>query len=231
MLDRRSGEPRDLDESVNFRSVTALWLVPFQRWDDCGQILSAEEHAWASELRGPRANQYRCSRYWLRHCLGDLFNLSPEIIPLQAPPGQRPALAKGLGYVSISHTNDALLLAWSGAPIGVDLERSDRRFAALALARRFFDFRDVDGLDGLSEEDCRREVLRQWLVKEAAIKWQGGLLARDLIGWSWPGDAPRAVHRTLDLSVRVSLGTCQSWWIAVAGGAAPAGQHPLICLI
>ena len=212
------------------RSVTALWLVPFQQRDGCGGILSVEEHAWASELRGPRAARYRFTRHWLRQCLGDLLNLSPETIPLHAPPGQRPALETGLGYVSISHTDDALLLAWSGAPIGVDLERSDRRFAALALARRFFASQDVDGLDGLSEEDCRREVLRQWLVKEAAIKWQGGLLAKDLVGWSWVGDAPTAVHKSLDLSVRVSVGTCQTWWFAVAGDAATVGQNPLICL-
>ena len=231
VLDRRFAEPRGLGERTDPASVTALWLVPFRRFEDSGLLLSAEEQTWAAALSGQRADQYRRARHWLRQCLAGLFNCSAAAIPLQAPPGQRPQLVDGWGYVSMSHTRDAVLLAWSREPIGVDLERADRRFAAKALARRFFDSRDCDGLDALSEEDCRREVLRQWLVKEAAIKWHGGLLARDLTGWSWAEDAPFAVNGSMDLSVRVSLGTCQSWWIGVAGTAVITGQQPLICLL
>ena len=132
--------------------------------------------------------------------------------------------------MSISHTHDALALGWSVLPIGIDLERSDRSFDALTLARRFFDCRDLDGLDSMPSEACRSEVLRQWLAKEAAIKWQRGSLARDLSAWSWSGNAVEAHHLEDDRQVRVRHHQWGDWLIAVASDVGQSGQGLQICL-
>ena len=137
-----------------------------------------------------RLEQLRWSRGWVRHCLAGRLGVSPEQVPLLAPPGQAPALAAGWGHVSFSHCCDALAIAWSDQPIGVDLERLDRRFPAKALAQRFFCQDDQDALRGLVGEPLRQAVLRQWVAKEAAIKWDRSSLARGT--WStgsarpWP---------------------------------------------
>jgi 4'-phosphopantetheinyl transferase len=90
-----------------------------------------------------------------------------------------------MGWISLSHSGDHLLLAWSARPIGVDLEAMERPVQALALVDRFFPPQERRQLQGLDGADLRRAVLESWVHKEAAIKWCGGSLAADLAHWSW----------------------------------------------
>ena len=182
-------------------------------------------------MTGPRRDQFRASRAWLRHCLADRLGEAPSRIPLQAPPGQPPRMASGWGYVSLSHTRDALLLAWSEQPIGVDLERNDRHFDAASLAQRFYCDPDRRALQSLRGQVLRREVLRQWLAKEAAIKWQGGSLASDLSCWSCAGEDLTAIHLSRQVQVPIHRYIWQNWWMAVAVHGHRAGHHPILCLI
>ena len=46
-------------------------------------------------------------------CLGKLFKLSPSEVPIYSIPSNRPLLAKGWGYLSLSHCSDAILISWS----------------------------------------------------------------------------------------------------------------------
>ena len=59
-----------------------------------------------------RANIYLESRAYIRQSLGNLFNLDPLEIPLTANPGEPPKLPNGMGYLSLSHCNDAIVIAW-----------------------------------------------------------------------------------------------------------------------
>lgn len=208
----------------------ALWLIPSAPVPLPAALLSPEELIAADALAGRRADQYRFTRAWLRRCLSRHFDRDPGLIPVHAPPGQPATLDRGWGFVSISHSHDALALAWSVLPIGIDLERSDRSFHALTLARRFFCRRDLDGLNSMSSKACRSEVLRQWLAKEAAIKWQRGSLARDLSVWSWSGNAAVANHLDHGDRVRIRHYQFGDWQIAVACDVDQSGQDLQICL-
>ena len=209
----------------------ALWLIPTEPAEPPPQAcISPQELAWAAALPDRRAQQYRFSRAWMRCCLSERLDLSPDRIPLHAPPGRPPSLEEGLGFVSVAHTHDALALAWSHAPIGIDLERLDRSFDALRLAERFYCQRDRNGLETLPSEACRCEVLRQWLAKEAAIKWQRGSLARDLLAWSWSGSDDVAVHLRCGFRVRIRHHQWRHWLIAVADEEDLSGQVLQICL-
>ena len=229
MRDHRSEEPRNQEKEVG-GSVTALWLIPVERWLPLPAGLSQQESVWASGLTGSRSEQFRRSRSWLRACLSDCLGVPPQQIPLTAPPGMAPFLEPGWGHVSISHTRDALLLGWSGQAIGVDLERADRCFDAAALAERFFHADDRSALRDLSTEALRREVLRQWIGKEAAIKWQKGSLAIDLGRWSWSHSQAHARHRDQGLQVKLQSIAVGHWWLAIASNAGRAGQTPMVCL-
>ena len=68
----------------------------------------------------------------------NMTGIDPLDIPLKADPGKPPFLAAGWGHISMSHCSDALLIGWSSAKIGVDIERKDRQLQAHKLSKRFF---------------------------------------------------------------------------------------------
>ena len=209
----------------------ALWLIPRREAPDAQVRLTERERSWADALGSQRAEQFAHSRRWLRSCLADRFRLCPDRIPLDAPPGHPPTLAAGWGWISISHSRDALLLGWSSQRIGVDLERHDRSFAAEALCRRFFCPDDRDALLSLSAAERRPAVLQHWIAKEAAIKWQRGGLATDLDQWSLSETIGMAVHRSLGLRLQVHHINLGDWRLAVVGADFGPGQLPPICRI
>ena len=178
-------------------------------------------------MASARAVEFRRSRLWMRRCLADGFGVDPAVVPLQSPPGEPPTLADGWGYVSLSHCCEAVFVAWSPDAVGVDLERSDRRFPAAELADRFFEAADRRELDGLSGEPLRWAVLKQWVAKEALIKMQRGSLAVDLSRWRCGADACQGVHPELVDPVPVLRLQLNGWLMAVASGA---GQVGPICL-
>ena len=118
-------------------------------------------------------------------------------------------------------------MVWASQPVGVDEERLDRRFAAGALARRFFAPEDCRPLKPLQGESLRGAVLRQWVAKEAAIKWQRGSLAKDLGQWSCSADDLMARHARGCWEVPVRRIELRPWLVAVAGGD---GQIGPVCL-
>jgi 4'-phosphopantetheinyl transferase len=209
----------------------ALWLIPRREAPDAKVTLTERECSWADSLGAQRAEQFAHSRRWLRSCLADRFRLCSDRIPLEAPPGHPPTLAAGWGWISISHTRDALLLGWSSQRIGVDLERHDRSFAAEALCRRFFCADDRDALLRLAAAERRPAVLQHWITKEAAIKWQRGKLATDLDQWSLSETIGMAVHRSLGLRLKVHYNSVGDWCLAVVGVDFGPGQPPPICRI
>ena len=163
----------------------------------------------------------------MRRCLADCFDLDPAAVPLSAPPGAPPRLPVGWGWISLSHCRDALAMAWSHQPIGVDLERLDRRFAAASLAARFFSPGDCKELQQLQGESLRLAVLSQWVAKEASIKWQRGSLAKDLGQWACTANAHVARHAGSNTVVSIDRFGLDPWMLAVAGGS---GQIGPVCL-
>ena len=206
-------------------------MIPGREAPDAQVTLTERECSWADSLGAQRAEQFAHSRRWLRSCLADRFRLCSDRIPLNAPPGHPPTLAAGWGWISISHTRDALLLGWSTQRIGVDLERHDRSFAAEALCRRFFCADDRDALLRLAAAERRPAVLQNWIAKEAAIKWQRGTLATDLDQWSLSETIEMAVHRSLGLRLQVHYDSLGDWRLAVVGADFGPGQPPPICRI
>ena len=204
-----------------------MWLVPHHCHDPVGVTLSSQEVRDAKGLRGMRQSVFRRSRLWIRRCLADCFELDPVAVPLSAPPGTPPSLPVGWGWISLSHCRDAVAVAWSNKPIGVDLERLDRRFAAAALATRFFTPDDCEELQQLKGESLRLAVLSQWVAKEASIKWQKGSLAKDLGQWACTANAHGARHNGSNKVVPICRFSLDPWVLAVAGGAGNIGP---VCL-
>lgn len=75
------------------------------------------------------------------------------------------------GFISISHTNDYVAVAYScDIPVGVDIERRDRDMSRSAA--RFVDEEELDAMDAVRRNDS---LLLHWSVKEAVYKITGNL--------------------------------------------------------
>jgi 4'-phosphopantetheinyl transferase len=196
-----------------------LWLLPFGPVAAIAPLLSPLEQAWSETLPAAAAGRYRTSRTLLRLHLADVLECPPAVVPLHSPPGRPPQLEAGAGWVSLSHAVDALLLAWSPWPIGVDLESVDRRFDAAALQQRFFPRREQQQLGGLEGEALRLAVLRSWVHKEAAIKWHRGSLALDLRHWCFD-HATATLQDGRDDGVPELLAGKERGWLWAAAGRA-----------
>ena len=203
-----------------------MWLVSHNNPDPVGVTLSIQEVRDSNGLSGMRRSSFRRSRLWMRRCLADCFDLDPSEVPLTAPPGAPPRLPQGWGWISLSHCRDAMAMAWSIQPIGVDLERLDRCFPAAALAARFFTPDDCHELQPLQGERLRLAVLSQWVAKEASIKWQRGSLAKDLGQWGCTAKSGVARHSGSKQAVSICRFSLDPWLVAVAGG----GQIGPVCL-
>jgi phosphopantetheinyl transferase len=121
--------------------------------------------------------------------------------------------------VSLSHSGDALLLGFSAAPIGVDLEPAARPVPAAALMRRCFPPGEVTQLAGLPSDRQRVAVLTSWVLKEAAIKWRRRSLALDLARWQLDHDSGRLRHLEDGAEPECRTGLAAGWrWGVVGAG-------------
>lgn len=198
-----------------------LWLCSLQTPPSL--VNSAQELAWSEGLPAALQPRYLISRSLLRQRLAQRLQLAAEAVPLHSPPGEAPGLAPGLGHVSLSHSRQQLLLAWSPRPIGVDLEWHHRPVQPASLARRFFPEREWRQLEVMEPALQAAAVLESWVRKEAAIKWQQSSLARELRHWFWDHERQVLLH----LQQGWQPGSCcrriNGWLCAVVGEAASQG--------
>ncbi|MBQ8684685.1 MAG: 4'-phosphopantetheinyl transferase superfamily protein, partial [Clostridia bacterium] len=87
----------------------------------------------------------------------------------------KPYLEKGKDiplFFSVSHTKDALFIAFCDENVGIDAERLDKQVDYLPIIKRFSDTER-------EEINSKQAFLRNFTAKESAVKWLGGSLARD----------------------------------------------------
>tara|TARA_Y100001968_G_C19145740_1_gene613669 strand:- start:69 stop:725 length:657 start_codon:yes stop_codon:yes gene_type:complete len=212
---------------IKNKRVLGLWLflMPSKLLP-----ISKEEEKWVKKLTPKRGLIYHFSRGCLRKVMSSMTGLEPLEIPLKADPGKPPSLAKGWGHVSMSHCSDALLIGWASGKIGVDIERKNRELQAHKLSKRFFNkFEDFE-LENLTANQAKDLVIRRWVVKEAAIKWQSGKIATNINQWIWKNKAPFAHHQRLGYRVKIYEKNYSKWTFAIALDADSETPKPIICL-
>lgn len=92
---------------------------------------------------------------------GKIYTL--EHLPNGAP--QLISCGKLSGYVSLSHTDGVLVVAFSDDKVGVDIERADRE---------------------VSPKICKS--IEQWTAIEAYAKWTGKGLSKEILSQRLPDD-------------------------------------------
>lgn len=117
----------------------------------------------------------------------------------------RPVLTELSGwFFSISHAGSFVAVAGCGAPIGIDIEMSDRRlnrtverrlhpaeraYIAQADCRSLLDpGSDPDRIGAwgcpVRRDDWRGRLLEVWTMKEAYLKWSGGGISQGLASFN-----------------------------------------------
>ena len=212
---------------INNKSVIGLWLfcMPAKLLP-----ISNEEKRWVNKLTQKRGWIYHFSRGRIRSVMSNMTGLDPLQIPLKADPGTPPVLGKGWGHISISHCSDALLIGWSSERIGVDIERKDRKFHAYKLSKRFFSKNENHEIKNLTSSQAKEEVLKKWVVKEAAIKSHSGKISNNLSQWVWENNSSFAYHKELGHKVKVYNQNYEEWTYAIALDKSSIINKPIICI-
>ena len=212
---------------TNNKSVLGLWLflMPSELLP-----ISSEEKKWVKKLTPKRGLIHHFSRGCLRHAMSNITGLDPLEIPLKASPGEPPLLDEGWGYISMSHCSNALLIGWSLNRIGVDIERKDRQFQPYKLSKRFFTKHENFELENLTQSEAKELVLKRWVIKEAAIKWQRGKIANNINQWIWKNKSSFAYHQKLGHKVKVFELNHAQWTYAIAIDEHSIIQKPIICI-
>ncbi|WP_320664853.1 4'-phosphopantetheinyl transferase superfamily protein [Prochlorococcus sp. MIT 1223] len=190
-----------------------MWIYPINSF--CQKTTSAEKEL-SLGLPAPKASQFLFSRGYVRYSLSCIFNIDPLSIPLSAMPGKAPYLEDGWGHISFSHCVDALFIGWSKFKLGVDIERKDRLMKAKELSDRYFTKKEIKSLMFLDYDSVRRKVLKYFVTKEAAIKWQRGSITRDITQWECDLGRQLTYHKKNQIQLHSTTLGYNDWYLSVA---------------
>ena len=171
-------------------------------------VSTSSELQIASNLSQARAKIFLETRYYIRDALSALFNINPMKVPITAHPGEPPELPNGMGYISISHCNDAFIIGWHQENIGIDIERSDRDFNYQQLAKKYFQEKNYN-LNKYS-------ILKEWSAIEAAIKCDRGKLSRDIKEWKHDINKENLYHKSKKIKLNLIQIPFLDWTISIA---------------
>jgi len=193
---------------INFSFFSSLFLQKLP-------ITTFEENC-LQKLNPQKALEYRYSRGKLRNFLSPILEIPSLEIPISAPPGRPPKLKEGFGYVSISHSKNALLIGWSEHPLGVDIEHSDRKIKADEIIKRFYTENEQIELKNFSGEDLRKKCLDLWVIKESSIKSIYGTIFQDLDNWEFSKINNTSFNKKIGLKRKIFLKEIDKYKIGIA---------------
>jgi len=187
--------------------IPKIW---FQEIKGVQDVATQKELEIATKLTKQRAKIFLESRAYIRKSLGNLFNIDPLEIPIIAKPGEPPKLPEGMGYLSFSHCRDAIILIWHEKKIGIDIERRDRDFNYVKLAKKYY------SNSNNTNKLYKNSVLNQWCATEAAIKWDHGKLARDIKEWQYSENEKTIFYKKKKLKLQITQINFYQWTISLA---------------
>ena len=178
--------------------------------------INQKEKLLAKKLSSQKAEEFILTRGYARYLIGNLFNVPPLEVPLKAHPGSPPILKKGWGNLSFSHCEDAILIGWCKEKIGVDIEKSNRKFKAEKIINRFYNDQERFYFENSSPYCIRSKALKLWVLKEAAIKLKNGNLAIGLSKWIIKNCLKKAYYEKNEIEIDIRFIEYKSWFIGIA---------------
>ena len=94
---------------------------------------------------------------------------------------------------------------------------------------RFFTEYERQILQALEGEEIRKAVLKLWVKKEAAIKWERGKLATGISLWECNFDKDIITNKVLNKKLNITFIDTESWYISIATKGERKSTSPIIC--
>ena len=180
---------------------------------DSKYISTTEEKKIAYNLPIKRAKVFLESRAFMRECLSDFLDIRPLDIPLKAYPGSVPQVPENIGKISISHTQNVLVVILHEDKVGIDIENSERKFNYQGLTKKYFQKKErTKNIISIQKKD----ILKEWSAIEAAIKWEGGKISKDLKKWEYALDKNEIYHKNKNLTLALNQFDYKNWIISIA---------------
>ena len=98
------------------------------------------------------------------------------------------------------------------------------------MSKRFFNQDENCEIEYLTRSQAKEIVLKRWVVKEAAIKWQSGKIATNINQWIWKNKSLFAYHKRLGHKVKIYERIHDQWTYAIALDEDSVTREPIICL-
>ena len=213
--------------SNNLKNIDiAIWFFPKGLPQ---KKINHREKKYSKSLSEKKFKEYAYTRGYARFALGQLFKLNPLEVPIYSKPGNQPHLAKGWGYISLSHCEDALLISWSSKRIGVDIERSDRVIPFKKICDRFFTPKEKQKFSETEKSYQEKFVLENWVMKESAFKCQASKLPSDLFNWEWDRTINICSNYRVNQQFKFNLIQYKNWTIGAATSNLDKKIPPIIC--
>tara|TARA_Y100001933_G_C18932819_1_gene536078 strand:+ start:594 stop:1205 length:612 start_codon:yes stop_codon:yes gene_type:complete len=177
--------------------------------------ITAEELKWEKLISAKNFQRYHHSRGYIRYSLSNLLEIPALEIPLNAKPGTAPKLGNNLGYLSLSHSSESILIAWAPKPIGIDFEMKKRIFSARRIHDRILLKSEKKAILA-RKNNFKENVLKFWIIKEAAFKWQIDKENIDLFHWEWIIDNNYAFNKKNNQKVKTYLLNYHEYFMGIA---------------
>lgn len=97
---------------------------------------------------------------------------------------------------NISHTKDALVIAVTNVPVGIDIETVES--ANMNIANRFFSKQEQKFIN-LANDNQDKRFFEIWTKKEAYIKWTGKGLSQSLSSFDVTAPDIRKLFKTFEI--------------------------------
>jgi len=151
-------------------------------------LLSPEETGRAAGYRSESARQtFVSARSGLRRAASLYTKIPPQDLRIGTDKNGKPFFENAPLHFNLSHSDSAVVAAFAGFPVGIDIESPGRSRRFVDIARRYFHPAEADRLVRSGGE---REFLRLWSAKEAMLKLSGEGLSGGLAE-ARPGDGER----------------------------------------
>lgn len=144
---------------------------PENQWQALLPILSPDRQQKVLSCSKPADRNRSAGAGWLLQYAMAQEGIRPDAALVRSPLGKPEFSEHPQMQFSLSHAGPWAVCAVSRDPVGVDVELPR---CTMAIARRFFSPRELEGLEDFSEPERRDRLNRLWAAKEAFVKALGG---------------------------------------------------------
>lgn len=141
------------------------------------ELLSKDEEEKASKFRFTEDRErFLWGRIQLKRLLAAYLDENTEAIILNSTKDGKPFLVKKVHqhiHFNISHSGNLIIIGFSRAPIGVDVEMMSKQVEIKRISQNYFSLDERKAIDRVSKEKKEIMFFDIWTKKEAVIKGIG----------------------------------------------------------